>query len=298
MNLHHLRSFVVISDEQNVTQAARRLGTSQPAVSKQLSDLERDLSVTLFDRLPRGVRLTAEGQALLVHARRIFASESAAEAELAELSGLARGQLSVGASTTIGGYLLPGVLGAFHSAHPGVRLELEIANTAVIQSMVVDSRIDLGLTEGFVASDQLQVEVVHEDELVCIAAPGHDLVGSGPVPVRRLQDYPVLMRERGSGTRDVIEATLEQRGVQLTPTMALGSTEALKNAVASGLGLALVSRLTVEAELAAGQLEVLMLKDLAIRRPLHLVQRKGRGASAAVTAFVEMLHGVLGESGR
>src|SRR5689334_1903685 len=113
MNLHYLRAFATVAEQGSITRAARVLATSQPAVSKQLAELEESLGSVLLDRLPRGVRLTAAGEVLLRHAERIFAAERAAEAELLELTGLMRGRLSIGASTTIGGYLLPAAIGAF-----------------------------------------------------------------------------------------------------------------------------------------------------------------------------------------
>lgn len=296
MNLHHLRAFAAVAAAGNVTRAARALHTSQPAVSKQLAELELSLGTTLLDRLPRGVRLTEAGEVLLGHAERIFAAERAAEADLAELSGLMRGRLSVGASTTIGSYLLPSVFGAFNRGHPQVKLELEIANTAIIQSLVIDDRIDLGFIEGFVASEQLEVEVVHHDEMVAIASTDHFLLKRAKVSCRDLARVPFISRERGSGTRDVIEAALRGRGVEIEPVMALGSTEAVKKAVASGLGVAIVSRLTVEHELAAQQLTRVDLSDLVVKRALYMIQRKGKRESPAVEAFIALLHESLAAS--
>lgn len=293
MDLDKLRAFAAVASEGNITRAARRLRTSQPAVSKQVSELEESLGAVLFDRLPRGVRLTEAGEVLMRHAQQILAAERAAELEIAELGGLTRGRLSIGASTTIGSYLLPGVFGKFHAAHPHVRLELEIANTAAIQGMVLDGRIDLGLTEGVVPTDQLSAEVVHYDEMVAIAAPHHPLLSRGELRVRDLHKVPFISRERGSGTRDVIEAALAEHGVELEPVMALGSTEAIKSAVASGLGVAIVSRLTVELELSAGKLAVADIEDLEIRRALHLVRLKGKHESKAVSVFLSMLREAL-----
>ncbi len=294
MNLHYLRAFVAVAGQGNITRAARSLRTSQPAVSKQLVELESQLGTPLFDRLARGVRLTEAGELLLVHARRILAAERAAETEIAELSGLSRGGLSIGASTTIGSYLVPGAYGAFSRAHPAVRLELEIANTAVIQAMVLDDRIDLGLTEGFVSSDQLDVEIIHSDQMVAIAAPGHPLTKKRKVRAQDLARFAFISRERGSGTRDVIEAALAGHGLAIEPAMALGSTEAVKNAVAVGLGIAIVSRLTVDLELAARRLSLVDLSDLDIRRALHLVRLKGKRGSPAVEAFLRLLRQALG----
>ena len=283
----------MVAAEGNITRAARRLSTSQPAISKQLAELEEALGTALFDRLPRGVRLTEAGSVLLRHAGRIFAAESAAEAELAELSGLTRGRLSIGASTTIGSYLIPHVFSAFHRAHPEVKLELEIANTSVIQAMVLDDRIDLGLTEGFVPREQLVAEVVHYDEMVVIAAPSHPLVGVKTLRARDLTGTPYISRERGSGTRDVIEAALVDLGVNLEPAMALGATEAIKNVVASGAGIAVVSRLAVERELSSRSLVALSVSDLSIRRALHMVRLGGKRESPAVEAFITMLRAAL-----
>lgn len=293
MDLHKLRTFAVVAAEGNITRAARRLSTSQPAVSKQLSELEEALGTALFHRLPRGVRLTEAGNILLRHAARIFAAENAAEAELAELSGLTRGRLSIGASTTIGSYLIPHVFSAFHREHPVVKLELEIANTSVIQAMVLDDRIDLGLTEGFVPREQLISEVVHYDEMVVIAAPGHALSSQRALAARSLMTTPYISRERGSGTRDVIEAALAEAGVELEAAMALGSTEAIKNVVASGAGIAIVSRLAVERELSSGRLVALSVSDLTIRRGLHMVRLGGKRESPAVEAFIRMLRAAL-----
>ncbi len=290
MNLNHLRAFSEVARAGNLTRAAQALRISQPAVSKQLAELEADLGADLFDRLPRGVRLTAAGEALYEHAQRILSAEQAAESELRELGQLRRGRLSIGASTTIGSYLVPTLFGELHRAHPRVELQLQIANTAVIQAAVLDNSLDLGLTEGFVASDALAVEVVAHDEMVAIAAPGHPALREPVLRARDLTRLPVLMRERGSGTRDVVEAALAALGVRVEPSMALGSTEALKNAVLEGLGIAIVSRLTVEHELKSGRLLEARISDLRIRRDLHLVTLKGKRLNRPMVAFIDLLH--------
>ena len=197
----------------NMTRAAAQLHISQPAVSKRLSDLEDQLGSPLFDRLARGVRLTAAGAVLLPHAERILAMSEAAQKELLELAGMRRGSLSVGASTTIGSYLIPDLFGRFHREHPSVQLALEIANTAQIQAAVLDDRVDLGLSEGFVSSDALEVEVVAHDEMVVIVAPGHPLLARGTLQPKDLAGVQLLMREVGSGTRDVVEAQHRSRNV-------------------------------------------------------------------------------------
>jgi len=156
---------------------------------------------------------------------------------------------------------------------------------------VLDNRLDLGLTEGLAVpdSDALSAQAVAEDEMVTIAAPGHEALMRAPLTTQQLLLLPMLMREPGSGTRDVIEAALLAKGLRATPVMSLGGTEALKNAVLHGLGVAIVSRITVQDELRSGRLAELMVSDLRIRRQLHLVTLKGKRNSPAATAFIDLL---------
>lgn len=289
MNLNQLRVFAAVAKEQSITRAAQVLKISQPAVSKQLADLEAAVGTPLVDRLPRGIRLTEAGNVLEEHARRIFTTEALAETQLQQLLGLARGKLAVGASTTIGSYLIPELFGRFHRSYPQVELELQIANTAVIQAQLKDDRLDLGLTEGFAEAEGLEVQVVAHDEMVMIVSPKSPILKKSPITAAALTQLPMLMREHGSGTRDVIEAALAERGVEIRPAMSLGSTEALKRAVAAGLGAAIVSRLAVEFELQMGVLAEVDVADLKIRRALHLLQLRGKTPSPAAAAFLAML---------
>lgn len=288
MNLNHLRVFASVAEHGNLTRAARELNVSQPAISKQLSDLEEDLGTQLVDRLPRGVRLTEAGEVLFTHAQRILQAERAAQQDLRDLRGLGRGKLAVGASTTVGSYLVPSLMGELHRLHPGVQLDLTIANTAAIQGAVLETRCDVGLIEGFVSSDLLAVETLIADEMVGIAAPSHPALRHAPLRAASLQELPLLMREQGSGSREVIEAALRKRNVEVKPVMSLGSTEAIKNAVIHGLGIAIVSRLTVEHELLSKRLIELSFSDLQIRRDLYLVSLRGKRHSAAASAFIAL----------
>jgi DNA-binding transcriptional LysR family regulator len=289
MNLNQLRVFRAVLEEGSITRAARALRISQPAVSKQLAELEVSLGTSLVDRLPRGIRLTAAGELLSDHVRRIFQEERAAELAIAEFLGLRQGQLSVGASTTIGSYLVPRVFGDFRVLHPKVALELSISNTRTIQNRVLEAQLDVGLTEGFASSDALEIEVLSHDEMVLIVAPEDPLAKRSSISVQQLPELPFIVRERGSGTRDVIEASLYEHGVVRQPVMTLGSTEAVKNAVARGLGVAIVSRLTVALELSAGHLIELPVEGLKIRRALHLLTLKGKHPGPAAREFLRLL---------
>ena len=289
MNINHLAIFHAAAEEGSMSRAADRLFISQPAVSKQIGELEAALGVSLFDRLPRGLRLSAAGETLAGYARRLFAVEAEAEQALAEMKGLRQGQLTIGASLTIGDYLLPKMLGLYRKRYPGIALRLEIANTSIIQQKMRENALDLGLTEGFAEDPALEAEVFAEDVLTAIVPPGHLLLEERAVSAARFCQEPFLIREAGSGTREVVERALLGHGITVRPTMSLGSTEAIKQGVASGLGVAIVSRLALETEIKTGLLCPLPLFDLLLTRPLHLVRLRGKSESAAAQAFLALL---------
>jgi DNA-binding transcriptional LysR family regulator len=289
MNLNHLAIFHAVAQAGSMTLGAERLDISQPAVSKQVQELERVLGVHLFDRIGRRVHLSQAGEILADYARRLFALAHEAETVMADVRAAARGRLAIGASTTIGTYLLPGVVAEFWRRHPRVELLVRIENTEQVHRRLAGHELDLGLTEGLIEEEELDAEVFHQDELVMIAAPGHRLAGQPRVPLSAVREEPFILREPGSGTRAVEERALARLKLPVRVVMALGSTEAIKRVVAEGVGLALVSRLSVRAECAAGTLAVLPVAWLRIERALHLVRRKGRRDGPALQAFCGVL---------
>src|SRR5262249_20642844 len=278
-----------VAQAGSMTLGAERLDISQPAVSKQVQELERALGVHLFDRIGRRVHLSQAGEILAEYARRLFALAHEAETAMADVRGARRGRLAVGASTTIGTYLLPGVVAEFWRRHPRVELLVQIENTEQVHRRLAGQELDLGLTEGLVEEEELDAEVFHRDELVLIAAPGHRLAGQTRVALGAVREEPFILREPGSGTRAVEERALARLKLPVRVVMALGSTEAIKRGVAEGVGVAIVSRLAVAAECAAGTLAVLPVAGLRIERPLHLVRRKGRRDGPALQAFCGVL---------
>jgi len=289
MNRNHLALFHAVAQAGSISRGAATVRVSQPAVSKQIAELESVLGVRLLDRLPRGCRLTEAGMILADYAQRWCSLENDATRAIAEYRGLQRGRLALGASLTIGGYLLPGVIAEFHRQFPKIELQLEIANTEQIQRSLLAGTIELGLTEGLVKSEELESKVFFKDELVAIAPAGHRLLTASRVSVREVCREPFILREEGSGTRAVVEQALRRHGIKIKPLLSLASPEAIKNAVAVGMGLAIVSRLIVALELQAGCLGVIPLKDLTIQRPLHLQYIHGRSPSPTVVKFLEVL---------
>jgi DNA-binding transcriptional LysR family regulator len=289
LNFNHLAIFLAVAETGNLTRAGERLHISQPAVSKQLRELEKSLGMALFHRLSTGVRLTEGGEVLLDYARQIFALEVEIERALNELRDLERGHLTIGASTTIGVYLLPEICSVFRAHFPGIELNLEIANTQQIQNLLLNNKVDLGLTEGFIPSPDIQSEVLGEDEIIVIAAPGSALFQEKTLTLSRLLREPIISRESGSGTRAVVESALRDKGFSSPPRLSLGSTEALKRAAMAGDGIAFVSRLTVETELESGALRQLFIEDFQIRRPLQRLRLAGKYEGRAVREFLRLL---------
>lgn len=289
MNLHLLRLFATVAEHGSFSRAASLLYISQPAISKGVQELERQLGTALLDRSGRGVALTEAGAILLQHAQQLFAVERAAEAALEQLEGLERGQLAIGASSTIGIYLLPPLLGRFRQRYPGIRLFLDIGNTQQIGERLRTTPLDTVFVEGPVDLQHTDVTPWRDDTLVVIAAPHHTLVGKRHIPLHDVLGEPFVLREGGSGTRNVIEQALHERGIALKVLMELGSTEAIKQVVCAGLGLAIVSEATIGLELQAGRLAVLDVPELTLARTLTRLHVIGRPASRALQAFEALL---------
>jgi DNA-binding transcriptional LysR family regulator len=210
---------------------------------------------------------------------------------MAQLRGLEQGSLAVGASTTIGIYLLPELFGLFHARYPGIELFLDIGNTQQIVERLDSRTLDLALVEGpvDVMQHNLTAQPYRDDELVLIASPDHALASAAAIAIRALPDLTWILREPGSGTRDVVDQALADVGVRVTPALELGSTEAIKRAVAVGLGVSIVPRRTIEQELALSRLAVVPISGMTITRQLTILQRADAAPIPAAVAFLEML---------
>jgi len=286
VNLNHLAIFRAVARAGSVTGGATQLGISQSAVSRQLAEFEQRQGVQLFDRLPRGVRLTAPGRVLLDYAERLFSVEAQAEQALDDMRHRRQGRLAIGSSRTIAAYMLPRALAAYRPENPGVELSLAVENTDTIERKLLDGEIDIGFAEGVADDAALDYTVFAHDELVLIAAPGHRLAGRSDVALEELQGEDVLMHETGSGTRAVTEQLLADRRLQLHPAMTLASTEALKQTVATGVGVAFLSAQAIHMELAAGLLVRIRIRGGPFRRPLYRVLPRASSASPALGAFL------------
>jgi len=279
ITLRQLEVFVAVAAHGHVGKAADALGVSQSAVSMALSDFERSVGERLFDRVSRSVLLNERGRALLP--RSVAVIEQAREIEEEGSRGGRSGHIRVGASTTVGNYLLPGIIGSFASAEPGIRVSLEVGNTSEIAARLEAHAIDLAFVEGPVSDTNIAVSRWMEDELVAFAAP--NLVPPVPEP----EGMQWIMREPGSGTREVFERAMAQAGLAVHVRMELGHTEAIKKAVEAGLGYGCLSRLAVERELALGYLAAVSMPEVDLKRELSMLLLSGKHVTATLGAFME-----------
>jgi DNA-binding transcriptional LysR family regulator len=290
MTLRQLEVFLAVARARSYRRAAEVLHTSQPALSQHIHELEAELNVKVFDRLGRSVALTEAGRLLETHARRVFGALDGAREALGELQGLHRGSLLVGASTTPGIYVLPGVIGHFRRKFPGVDLRLKIANSRLIEEGIRGNELDLGVVggHGLAAGEECLLTGL-DDELVLIVPPRHRWARRRTVSPADLAGEPLLMREEGSASRDVTVRALLQAGLRYQTAMELDHTEAIKEAVMAGLGVAFVSIHAVRREVGGGHLVAVRLAGVPIRRHFHVIHHEARTLGPSARAFVQLL---------
>jgi DNA-binding transcriptional LysR family regulator len=298
MNLHLLRLFTAVVDEGGIVAAAQALNLSQPAVSRAMRELEIQLGVPLLERAGRRVRLTAEGTEIYGQARNIYAAERAAEETLANLKGLRQGVLRVGASTTIATYVLPKLIGIFARLHPQVELRLSAVHTRVIVDMLLQFELDVALAEAPVTTREITIVPWRIDEMVVIAAPTHPLASRRGIDPSDLSKELFVLREPESGTRGIVLRALADAGVEVSRTMSVDGTEVIRQVVAEGLGIAVVSRIAVADQLRAARLVTLDVMGLTIERPFNRLELARRRPSIAAQAFLELLQSSSAELAR
>jgi DNA-binding transcriptional LysR family regulator len=285
-----IRVFHAVATKLSYSKAAQELGISQPAVSFHIRGLEEELGASLFERVGKQVFLTSAGRILAEDVARMLILEEETRIALTELAGLDRGVLVIGASATIGIYLLPEVLGRFREAHPAVKVNLRLGNNARTLERLRENEVDFGLVAGPIRDSDLLAEAYLEDELIPIVSPSHRFAQGRPVQAAELRQETFLIRERGSGTQRLLEERLFQLGVEPSETMHLGSTEAIKQAVAANLGISVASRYAVRHEIEARRLVEANLPALRIGRQLMLAHHKDKRLSRAAIAFRHLLH--------
>ncbi len=271
INPHHLVIFQAIAESGSVSRGAERVFISQPAASAQLRDLEREIGLPLFHRLPRGVALTQAGEMLYEHTRKSQSDLKQTLRALYDLQGLQRGQLSIGASLTTGNYYLPQVAARFSARYPNIHLDMTIANSASVCTGVLEGRFEVGFTEGEAPGDDLYYEAVYVEHLCIIASPSNEINKLRAATPQDLDRLKWIVREAGSGTRAVVENSFASISVKMQIALTLGSTEAIKRAVGASDLVAVVSRAAAAPELEAGMLREVACSNLSLSRTFWLV---------------------------
>jgi DNA-binding transcriptional LysR family regulator len=290
MNLQHLRTLLTIVEQGSLSQAARAMDISQPAVTKQVQRLEQELEAALLVRGPQQqVALTPAGEQVLAFARETLTRFEALQEQLALLKTISRGNLALAASTIPGEYLLPGLLAAFRDHYPQTQVEVIIADTAEVARRVLADEADVGFVGAVVDRPGLRLERLVTDEVVLAVPPHHPFAGRGHVAVEELRGQPLVLREEGSGTRHSVEAALATAGRALSEknvVLTLGSTQAVLRAVEQGLGLGFVSARAAAQAQADGHLVCVRLDGVDLRRDLYLAYLPQRLADPVVAHFL------------
>jgi len=287
MTLEQLRIFVAVAEKQHVTQAARELNLTQSATSAAIASLEERYDIKLFDRIGRGIVLTHTGRTFLSEARAVLARARSAEQTLRDITALKGGKVVVAASQTVANYWLPPRLQAFQAAHPGIDVTVRIDNTERVASDVREGLADIGFIEGDIDDAALSARRIDGDALVVVIGPRHPFAKHRKLPADWLTQTPWILREPGSGTRDMFERALKKRGLRLSDLavqLELASNEAIRTAVESGLCATALSDLVVEKSLKANTL-VQIDTELA-KRSFYVLRHKERHISKAETALL------------
>ena len=292
-----LQVFYTVARQLSFTKAAEQLFMTQPAVTFQVKQLEEHFNTRLFERSHGRIALTPAGRLVMDYAERILAMSEEMDTRVGELTGAVAGPLLLGASTTIAEFILPQILGEFKALHPEVQANMIVANSETIVNRVADHTIDVGLIESPSYLQSLQNEICCDDELVVICAPGHPLAGRKTVKAQDIAALPIVRREPGSGTREFTDNYFRECGVppeDLNMVMELGSPEAMKGVVETGIAVAIVSRATIAKELKLGSVVAIPLAPRLIRT-LSVVHPKEKFRSRLLITFVEFATGRMRE---
>jgi DNA-binding transcriptional LysR family regulator len=290
MDLNKLRTFCSIAEKGNFSAVAEDLFMSQSAVSQQIQALERRYGVVLFDRGSKGATLTEPGRILYDTARKILDIEDEINQEFDDLRGLKGGELHVGASTTVGNFLMPFYLGEFKKRYPEVKVSLMVENTRIIEDQLIAGLFPLAVVEHDAQNPALIKEPIEQDQLILFVSPEHRWAARESVSREELMEEPFITRELGSGTREVLEEKLRESGVdKLNVTMELGNSAAITTAVAAGLGVSILSRRVVHAQLESNILQHIPIEGVNLGREFYLVTVADRYSSPASIKFREML---------
>lgn len=287
MTLRHYKIFVAVCDTMNMTAAAERLFMSQSAVSQAVAELEKHYGVRLFERLSRKLYLTQAGQKLLGYARHMIRMNMEVENDMKTLH--QSGTVRVGASVTVGTCVLPELVVDFKKANPLTKVEVIEDNTAKIENLILQDQVDLGLVEGETSSPDVICRTFREDELVLVCSANHRFADYAAVEPKELEREDFIIREKGSGTRKTFEDRMAENNLTWRVTWTCNNTDTIKNAVAAGLGVSVISKQAVVNEIKAGLLLEKHVKGIEFKRQFKLIYHKNKYITAPMQQFMGLL---------
>lgn len=287
MTLRHLRIFETVCRHMSITRAAEELYLSQPSVSLAIAELEKKYDLRLFDRIGKKLYLTPAGEELLGYVHTIINQVDNMEQHMK--SGARKSVLRVGTSMTVGGCLLPDCAQRFAEAYPDIRVEALVERTDVIEQKVLNNDLDIGFVEGLPKASQLLITPFAEDELAVVCAAGSPLLTKAPLRCQDLPSLPLLLREKGSGTRAVVDNLMDMRSITLKPLWESLSTLALIGGVKRGLGVSILPVRVIQEELQNGGLAILPISDMQWKRQFFRIQHRNKLLDAPAEHWAELM---------
>jgi len=287
MTLRHLYVFICVCDEGNMTGAAKKLYIAQPSVSQTIFELEKHYNVKLFERLGRKLFITLAGQKLLTYARHIVNLNKEVEEAMREVNN--SGILRIGASVTVGTYILPSMIGEFMRCNSAVKVVSSVNNTTVIEGMLLADQLDIGLVEGKIQSPGIIHMPFMDDELVLVSSYSHPFGRKGKITIAELKHAGFIVREEGSGTRNLFESVMTDRGIDWNIVGVYNNAEAIKNAVSTGLGLSVISWMAVQKELERKELAIIEIDGVSFKRQFSIIYHKNKYVSPILDRFIQLV---------
>jgi len=289
MNLNQLMIFHQVAKFQSFTRAADALCLTQPGISKHIKQLEEYYGVRLFDRLGKKVILTQAGEILFEKTEVIFEHLNEAKFQIDDMKSLIGGKISIGASVTIGVYVLPNLLGDFIRRYPSIQISLDISLSQEIEGKVLSNSLDLGFVGHPVRNERLTKQLFLTDDLVVIISPNHSWAKRKTIQPHQLIDQSFLVSREGSGTRSTIEERLRSKGITLNRVMEFGNTECVKKAVEAGLGISIISKHVINREVSSNSLRSIPLTGITTKRDFYIIYLKDKYRNNPVNAFLGFL---------
>jgi len=292
MTLRQLELFVAVSETRSFSRGAELMALTQSTVSQHIAALERETNTRLLDRTSKGIFLTAGGEVFLQHARRVVAERDSLKQAMAGLHGLEKATLNLGASNIPANYLIPCFLPDLQNKYPGISLTMRIGDSREVLDELKSGQVELGIVGGRVDDEIYSYEPLLKDQLVMIVGPNHPLKDHHSITIKEMVKETFIVREGGSGTYQTLQKAFLSAGMDpdsFNVIARLGSNEAVRRAIAAGLGCAFVSDLSIQNNLRHGELFKIDVEGFTIERQLWLVRLRERTASPAATAFSELL---------